>query len=107
MKGKTKNIFIDLETGPGEQPPLEVIEPAALDGRLKDPAKIEADKLKRELQDLTFYDIPSRWLNNEAMLLMTSFGKDITLDAEESVEINSIHNPVLFKYYLNGNWDLY
>jgi spermidine synthase len=68
---------------------------------------LESDNLKQSLRELTFDNISTRWINNEAMLLMTSFGKDITLDPEESVEINSIHNPVLFKYYMKGNWDLY
>ena len=68
---------------------------------------IEASNLKEELQELEFNDIPTRWINKEAMLLMTTFGKDITLDPGENIEINSIHNPVLFKYYMKGNWDLY
>ena len=68
---------------------------------------LDADKLKQSLRDLTFDSIPTRWINKNAMLLMTSFGKDITLEPQESVEVNSIHNPVLFKYYMSGNWDLY
>jgi spermidine synthase len=41
------------------------------------------------------------------MTLLTSFGKDISKEAGDSISINTIHNPVLFKYYMNGDWDLY
>jgi len=68
---------------------------------------VESDRLKKSLRELTFDHISTRWINKEAMLLMTSFGQDITLNLDETVEVNSIHNPVLFKYYMNGNWDLY
>jgi len=68
---------------------------------------LDSVSLKNSLRGLTFEEVPTRWINNEAMLLMTSFGKDITLDPEETIEVNSIHNPVLFKYYMKGNWDLY
>jgi spermidine synthase len=68
---------------------------------------VESDILKKTLRELTFDHISTRWINKEAMLLMTSFGQDITLNLDETVEVNSIHNPVLFKYYMNGNWDLY
>ena len=65
----------------------------------------EADLLAR-LRSLRFDKLKTRWLNAEAMQLMTSFGKkDFFL--KDSVEVNSIHNPVLYKYYLRGNWDLY
>jgi spermidine synthase len=63
--------------------------------------------LKAALQNLHFDEIPTRWVNQEAMLLMTSFGKDIYGFPVDSVEVNTIHNPVLYHYYLKGNWDLY
>jgi spermidine synthase len=67
---------------------------------------IQADTLKRALQNLDFKDIPTRWLNQEAMQMMTSFGKK-EFFLNEKPEINTIHNPVLYRYYLKGNWDLY
>ena len=63
--------------------------------------------LKAALRNLHFEDIPTKWLNQEAMLLMTSFGKDIYGFPVDTVETNTIHNPVLYQYYLKGNWDLY
>ncbi len=70
---------------------------------------IPKEKLKPALQRLTYEDIPTKWINNEAMLLMTSFGKNIYVGTQvrDSVEVNTIHNPVLYHYYLKGNWDLY
>lgn len=65
------------------------------------------EQFKKALVNLEFEDIPTKWINNEAMTLMTSFGKDFTINKKDSIEINTIHNPVLFKYYLNGEWDLY
>jgi spermidine synthase len=68
---------------------------------------LSKDRFKASLLNLEFEDIPTKWINHEAMTLMTSFGKDFTLDEKDSTEINTIHNPVLFKYYMNGEWDLY
>jgi spermidine synthase len=65
-----------------------------------------SEKLKADLRGMEFNNIPLRWLNRDAMLMMTSFGKHITLD-ENEVEINSIHNPVLYRYYNGGRWDLF
>ncbi len=64
-------------------------------------------QFKKALLKLEFHDIPTKWINHEAMTLLTSFGKEFTIDPKDSIEINTIHNPVLFKYYLNGEWDLY
>ena len=61
--------------------------------------------LKKRLRSLRFDDIETRWINNEAMQLITSFGKDIYINPNDSIEINTIHNPVLYQYYLRGNWE--
>ncbi len=62
--------------------------------------------LKKQLQQ-TSIKVPTRWINNEAMHLITSFGKNFYPWKQDSIEVNKIHNPVLYKYYLKGNWDLY
>lgn len=64
-------------------------------------------QFKKALIQLDFQDIPTKWINKDAMTLMTSFGKDFTMGSSDSIEINTIHNPVLFNYYLRGEWDLY
>ncbi|MCU4173679.1 polyamine aminopropyltransferase [Carboxylicivirga sp. N1Y90] len=63
--------------------------------------------LKKQLQSLTYDGISTQWINHEAMQLITSFGKDFFPGASDSVRVNRIHDPVLYKYYLKGNWDLY
>ncbi|MCG8582551.1 MAG: polyamine aminopropyltransferase [Bacteroidales bacterium] len=70
--------------------------------------KTERDiDLKKQLQSLTYDGISTQWINNEAMQLITSFGKDFFPGSNDSVRVNRIHDPVLYKYYLKGNWDLY
>lgn len=63
--------------------------------------------VKSQLQQLTFKHVPTQWLNQEAMQLMTTFGKNIYGLPLDSIEVNQIHNPVLYQYYLKGNWDWY
>jgi spermidine synthase len=72
-------------------------------GRKGDPAF----PLKEKLQAQDFEHVETRWLNHEAMQLITSFGKDFFLSPEKEVRINTIHDPVLYRYYLQGNWDTY
>lgn len=69
----------------------------------------EGDKkeLKTALQALDFQGIPTDWMTTESMTLITSFGKRVFPDDDRPVETNRIHNPVLYKYYLKGKWDLY
>ena len=66
-----------------------------------------AENLKDNLQQLHFKDVETKWLNNEAMQLITSFGKNIYYETPDTVLVNEIQNPVLYRYYLKGNWDLY
>ncbi len=65
------------------------------------------EKAIEHLHSLQFDDVETKWLNNEAMYLITSFGKQYYGKDVGEVEVNKIHNPVLYKYYLKGNWDLY
>jgi spermidine synthase len=67
---------------------------------------ISKQGFKQKLQALNFSNTNTNWIDNEAMLLITSFGKDF-FSPKDSVEVNKIHNPVLYQYYLKGNWDLY
>ncbi len=70
--------------------------------------KIDQDMLlKEKLQTLHYENINTKWLNHEAMSLMTSFGKDFFTSTQDSIEINTIQHPVLYRYYLDGNWGVY
>lgn len=67
----------------------------------------EKEGLKKALQALTFDHLKTKWINHESMTLITSFGKRVFPDDDKPVEVNKIHNPVLYRYYLDGKWDLY
>ncbi|MBE7687919.1 polyamine aminopropyltransferase [Tenacibaculum finnmarkense genomovar ulcerans] len=68
--------------------------------------EISSAKLKDKLQKIEFKNVKTNWINNQAMQLITSFGKEF-FNSKDSIEVNKVHNPVLYNYYLNGNWDLY
>ncbi len=65
------------------------------------------EALKSSALQLEFKGIDTRWINTEAMQLMTSFGKPFFVKDTSEISINTIHNPVLYQYYLKGSWDLY
>ncbi|MEP5339190.1 MAG: polyamine aminopropyltransferase [Algibacter sp.] len=67
---------------------------------------INAEVLKDKVQNIEFKNVQTKWINKEAMQLITSFGKDF-FRLNDSIEVNKVHNPVLYQYYLDGNWDLY
>ena len=62
--------------------------------------------LKETLRMLSFDAVDTEWLNQEAMLLMTSFGKDYFSNSADSIKINTLGDQVLYRYYLKGNWEL-
>lgn len=70
---------------------------------------ITSDRLKNALKNMDFEGIPTKWINHEAMSLITSFGKGIyAIDMDSvPVSVNKVNDPVLYQYYLDGNWDLY
>lgn len=70
-------------------------------------ADISDEQIKNALKKADFKKIETRWLNEEAINLITSFGKDFFIEPGDSIRINKIHDPVLYRYYLKGSWDLY
>ncbi len=68
----------------------------------------DEDILKEKAVRIDFSDVQTRFLNTDAMISMVHFGKGI-LDGEEieSIQINSELNPVLYRYYLSGAWEVY
>ncbi|MEM9679847.1 MAG: polyamine aminopropyltransferase [Bacteroidota bacterium] len=52
-------------------------------------------------------NIKTKWLTNEAMVALHSFGKEVLPKTYRKTAVNRLHEPVLYKYYLNGRWDLY
>ena len=68
---------------------------------------IQKQDLKKLVQNADISEIPTRWMNQESFTLVSSFGKNSFPNQSDSVEVNRIHNPILYQYYLDGNWDIY
>ncbi len=56
-------------------------------------------------EKISFSKVETKWLNNNAIEHIFSFGKPLT--DTTGIEINTLTNPVLYQYYNSGNWDLY
>lgn len=67
---------------------------------------LRKNKFKEKLLQLNFDEVPTRFLNQDAMVSMLHFGKGI-FDTEEKLEVNTELNPVLDQYYREGSWALY
>ena len=67
---------------------------------------ITENQLKKRALQLEFDQIPSRFINGNAMKSMIYFGKGV-LDQLHTVQINTHIQPVLHRYYLSGNWGGY
>ncbi len=59
------------------------------------------------LQNTNFEELQTHWLNKEAICYITSFGKNFFGASDDPVQINKIFNPVLYRYFLSGSWDVY
>jgi len=70
-------------------------------------ADVPDEIIKTKIKEAGFENIETKWLNNEATGLITSFGKDYFIDPNDSIKINKVHDPVLYRYFLKGSWDLY
>ena len=62
--------------------------------------------LKSELQSQEI-NVPTEWLTDEALTLISSFGEEVFSSDRRKIDINRLNDPVLFKYYLDGRWDIY
>ena len=70
--------------------------------------QLTSARLKASMRALQFNSVNTKWINNDAMQLLTSFGKKEFFNVKEGeIEVNKIHNPVLHQYYLDGNWEIY
>jgi spermidine synthase len=55
--------------------------------------------------DLSHFDL--KFWKNDAGYLITSFGADLVPIESNKIEINMIHNPILYRYYAEGNWSYF
>lgn len=70
-------------------------------------AEMSDETMKKVIASSGYNKVNTRWLNSESIGLISSFGKDFFNSPYDSVKINKIHDPVLYRYYLKGSWDLY
>lgn len=69
---------------------------------------MSAKKAKDLLRKQSFSEEQElKFLNKDAMLLITSFGQDLIKVDKSELEVNKINNPVLYRYYSDGNWSYY
>ncbi len=62
---------------------------------------------KESIQNIKL-NIPTKWLDSQALQLISSFGKGVYIGADTAnVKVNTVNEPYLQKYYLQGNWSLY
>ena len=69
-------------------------------------ANINSEKLKEILGKLTFEDLETRFLNQDAMISMINFSKGIFHDLD-NIKINDELDLNLYHYYRLGTWGVY
>ena len=67
---------------------------------------MSAEKLKENLLKLEFSGLETRFINQDAMTSMAHFGKGV-FEGSDEIEVNTQSNPVILKYYRQGDWDVY
>ena len=67
---------------------------------------MNAGVLKKRLSRLNFDDLPTRFLNQDAMLSMLNFGKD-TMEGLKGISVSDELDLAVYHYYQEGAWDLY
>lgn len=68
----------------------------------------DEETLRRRLLSMDFGNVETRFVDRDAMISMLHFGKGVIDEAELSgIVVNTELEPVLFRYYLSGNWSVY
>ena len=66
---------------------------------------LDNSEMKTTIQNAKIEDIENlKWMTKESLLLLTSFGQDLVHVDTGKIKVNSIHNPVAYKYYEKGDW---
>lgn len=60
---------------------------------------------KQDLKDIDLQHLSLKWLTNESLYSISSFGKPLV--DTTGIKVNTIFEPTLYIYYKQGNWDLY
>ncbi|MFY0601775.1 MAG: polyamine aminopropyltransferase [Cyclobacteriaceae bacterium] len=70
-------------------------------------SKDESTNLKSKLRKANVGNLKTEWLTNESLTLISAFGGEVFDKTYTETEVNRLHNPVLYRYYLGGRWDVY
>ena len=66
---------------------------------------LSSNQIKQNIQHADLSKIENlKWMTNESLLLLTSFGNDLIEVDTNKLEFNTILNPVAYKYYEKGDW---
>ncbi len=68
---------------------------------------VTQQQIKAALKAADFDSLNVEWINNEAIAHITSFGRTFFSNTTDSIKVNKIHDPVLYRYFLKASWDLY
>jgi len=60
---------------------------------------------KQRFNSIDLQGLNLRWLNQDALKQISSFGKPL-IDTSD-IKVNTLISPVLYNYYSKGNWNLY
>ncbi|MCB0477666.1 MAG: polyamine aminopropyltransferase [Crocinitomicaceae bacterium] len=69
--------------------------------------KYASEFMKDKIRNVDLNDFNLKFWRNDAGFLITSFGADLIPVDEKDIEINMIHNPILYRYYAEGNWSYF
>ncbi len=69
---------------------------------------VNEGNLQKKFEKINFSGIQTRFLNNEILNASLVFGKDVFEGIDKKdIRINTKNNPVLYKYYNKGRWEIY
>ena len=60
--------------------------------------------MKKRLESETSEQVETKWFDNEAAKMISSFGK--MTDVADVPVVNTLDSPLVYQYYLKGNWPL-
>lgn len=67
---------------------------------------LKSETMKARLESANFDRIEKKFLNKDSPKMLLNFGKNYYLK-DTTIEINTLKSPVLYSYYLSGDWKLY
>lgn len=66
---------------------------------------VESSQLKKIINKADVSKIEDlKWMTPDALILLTSFGKDLIEVDTNDLKVNTMHNPTAYKYYEKGDW---